>query len=104
MNWRTTGLALMAGIMIAIPALAPAYGDGTPDEQPPYRPRCRGVRYYRALLHDRAGQQCVRGDRVSVSTVRVLLKSMASAWRSAAALAPDRRSRSGRIHSFSEER
>ena len=78
-NWRTTGLALTAGMMIAIPALAPAYGDGTPDEQLPYRPRCRGVRYYRAALHDRAGSHWVRGDRVSVFTVRVLLKSMASA-------------------------
>ncbi len=34
-NWRTTGLALMAGMMISLPALALAYGDGTPDGQPP---------------------------------------------------------------------
>jgi hypothetical protein len=34
-NWRTTGLALMAGMMIGLPAHALAYGDGTPDEQPP---------------------------------------------------------------------
>ena len=34
-NWRMTGVALMAVATIGLPARALAYGDGTPDEQPP---------------------------------------------------------------------
>lgn len=34
-RFRKTALALVGAALIAAPALALAYGDGTPDEQPP---------------------------------------------------------------------
>lgn len=34
-NWRAISAAFVATVMIGTPALALAYGDGTPDEQPP---------------------------------------------------------------------
>jgi hypothetical protein len=68
--WKTWGLALALGLAMAVPTSALAYGDGTPDEQPPAEePPCdrslrRGIRtLHRVLrgerLRDPAGQDGV---------------------------------------------
>lgn len=54
-HWKRIGLSLALAVTLGTPAAALAYGDGTPDEQPPAEePPCDA-----AGLHDAAYGLCI---------------------------------------------
>ncbi len=75
--WKSAALALMAAVAIAsTPVGALAYGDGTPDEQPPAEePPCdaaglRGAAYGLCIAYCEANDCEIQPDKVACDRLR----------------------------------
>lgn len=75
-HWKRAGLALMLALALGTPAIAFAYGDGTPDEQPPAEePPCdaaglRGAAYGLCIAYCEANDCEIQPDKTACERLR----------------------------------
>lgn len=75
-HWHRTRLALVAALTLATPVAALAYGDGTPDEQPPAEEQpcdaagLRGAAYGLCIAYCEANDCEIQPDKVACNRLR----------------------------------